>query len=75
MWVVERFGKYQQTLEPGLRVLIPVFDREQAHEIPNQSAITADNVVVQIDGILFMRIVDAKAASYNIENPIYNLIC
>ncbi|KAJ9457449.1 hypothetical protein DIPPA_30229 [Diplonema papillatum] len=82
LWVVERFGKFHTAMEPGLTFLIPFIDRigyvhsskEQAHEIPNQSAITKDNVVVNIDGILFFRIMDARKASYNIDNPIYNLI-
>eukprot|EP01060_Flectonema_neradi_P026923 TRINITY_DN3655_c0_g1_i1.p1 TRINITY_DN3655_c0_g1~~TRINITY_DN3655_c0_g1_i1.p1 ORF type:complete len:394 (+),score=70.89 TRINITY_DN3655_c0_g1_i1:50-1231(+) len=82
LWVVERFGKYSKTLDSGLNILVPLIDRiayvhsskEQGHEIPNQSAITRDNVVVNIDGILFVRIVDAEKASYNIDNPIYNLI-
>eukprot|EP01061_Rhynchopus_euleeides_P038194 TRINITY_DN6561_c0_g2_i1.p1 TRINITY_DN6561_c0_g2~~TRINITY_DN6561_c0_g2_i1.p1 ORF type:complete len:417 (+),score=140.13 TRINITY_DN6561_c0_g2_i1:2873-4123(+) len=82
LWVAERLGKYHTTLEPGLAILIPFVDaisyrhssKEQAHEIANQSAITKDNVVVNIDGILFMKVVDPKKASYNVDNPIYNLI-
>lgn len=80
--VVERLGRYHRTLHPGLAVLIPWVDRmqyvfsskEQGISIPHQSAITRDNVVVQIDGVLFLRIVDVQKAAYNIDNPIYNLM-
>lgn len=82
MWVIERFGKYSRTLFPGLAVLLPFVDRirysysskEQGILIPHQSAITRDNVIVDIDGVLFLRIIDAEKASYNIDNPIFNLI-
>lgn len=66
-WTVERFGKFHRILEPGLRVLFPVIDtikyvnslKEVAIEIPSQSAITQDNVSLQIDGVLYVRVVDA----------------
>nr|CCC90333.1 putative stomatin-like protein [Trypanosoma congolense IL3000] len=81
-YVVERLGRYHRTLDPGWWFLIPFVDKiryaysvkEQGIEIPNQSAITCDNVMVEIDGVLFLRIVDTRKASYNIENPIYNLL-
>lgn len=81
-YVVERLGKYQRTLDPGWWIVVPMLDRiryvyntkEQGIPIPNQSAITGDNVIVEIDGVLFLRIVDPEKASYNIENPIYQLI-
>lgn len=81
-YVVERLGKYHKTLTAGVGVLVPFVDRiqyaycmkEQGFEIPNQFATTTDNVMVDIDGILFLRIVDTHKASYNIENPIYNVI-
>lgn len=81
-YIVERLGKYYKTLTPGISFLYPFADKiqyaycvkEQGFEIPNQFAITADNVIVDIDGILFLRIVDTYKASYNIENPIYNVI-
>eukprot|EP00760_Papus_ankaliazontas_P012594 PhM_4_TR15439/c0_g1_i1/m.22483 len=82
MWVVERLGKYLTTLTPGMWFLMPAIDRiqyvhsskEQGIPIPHQSAITRDNVMLDIDGVLFLRVVDAASASYNIDNPIFNLI-
>lgn len=81
-YVVERLGKYHKTLTSGMWVVLPLIDKiryvyntkEQGIPIPNQAAITRDNVIVEIDGVLFLRIVDAEKASYNIENPIYQLI-
>lgn len=81
-YVVERLGRYSRTLDSGLWFVVPIIDRiqyrynvkEQGIEIPNQSAITSDNVMVEIDGVLFLMIVDSRKASYNIDNPIYNLI-
>ncbi|EPY23239.1 stomatin-like protein [Strigomonas culicis] len=81
-YVVERLGRYHRTLDSGWWVVIPFVDKirynynikEQGIEIPNQSAITSDNVVVEIDGVLFLKIVDSQKASYNIENPIWNLM-
>lgn len=69
-WIVERMGKFNRILEPGLAVLIPFLDRiayvrslkEAALEIPSQSAITADNVTLELDGILYTRVVDAYKA-------------
>ena len=78
LWVAERFGKYHRTVEPGLNFLVPGVDRisyvynskEQAHEIPDQAAITKDNVIINIDGILFMKIINAKNASYSMLRPL-----
>lgn len=78
-WVVERLGKFHQVLEPGLHFLVPVVDKvayahslkEEAIHIPNQQAITKDNVTISIDGVLFLRIVDAYQASYGVHDPIY----
>jgi len=82
LWVIERLGSYSRTLQPGLAILTPFVDRvayvhsskESAFSIPNQSAITKDNVIVEIDGVMFMKVIDAVKASYNIDNAIYNLI-
>jgi hypothetical protein len=69
-WIVERMGKFNRILEPGLAVLVPVIDRiayvrslkENAIEIPSQSAITADNVTLELDGVLYTRVFDAYKA-------------
>src|SRR6201992_2620370 len=71
-WIVERMGKFNRILPPGLAILIPFIDRiayvkslkEVAIEIPSQSAITADNVTLELDGVLYTRIVDAYKARY-----------
>lgn len=69
-WIVERMGKYNRILEPGLALMVPFIDRiayvkslkESAIEIPSQSAITADNVTLELDGVLYTRVFDAYKA-------------
>lgn len=69
-WIVERMGKFNRILQPGLAILIPFIDRiayvkslkEIALEIPSQSAITADNVTLELDGVLYTRVFDAYKA-------------
>lgn len=76
-WVVERMGKFSRILSPGLNFLAPVIDRvkyvqslkEIAIDVPKQSAITSDNVTLSIDGVLYLRILDAYSASYGVEDP------
>lgn len=76
-WVVERMGKFYRLLEPGLNILIPIVDKvkyvqslkEIAVDIPKQSAITADNVNLNIDGVLYLRIIDPYLTSYGVEDP------
>lgn len=78
-WVVERMGKFNRVLEPGLNFCLPVLDtirhiqslKEIAIAIPEQSAITVDNVTLQIDGVLYLRITDPYKASYGVEDAEY----
>ncbi|KAG5940177.1 hypothetical protein E4U59_002602 [Claviceps monticola] len=78
-WIVERMGRFNRILQPGLTFLIPFLDRiayvkslkEVAIEIPSQSAITADNVTLELDGVLFTRVFDAYKASYGVEDAEY----
>lgn len=77
-WVVERMGKFHKILEPGINFLLPPpFDKiryvqslkEIAIEIPKQEAITVDNVQLQFDAVLYLRITNAYDASYGVEDP------
>jgi regulator of protease activity HflC (stomatin/prohibitin superfamily) len=76
--VVERLGKYQRTLNPGLTILIPFVDRllplldlrEQVVSFPPQPVITEDNLVVSIDTVVYFQVTDPRAATYEIANYI-----
>jgi regulator of protease activity HflC (stomatin/prohibitin superfamily) len=76
--VVERFGRYQRTLSPGLALVVPFVDRlrplidlrEQVVSFPPQPVITEDNLVVNIDTVIYFQVTDAKAATYEINNYI-----
>ncbi|KAG8599249.1 hypothetical protein GDO81_002962 [Engystomops pustulosus] len=78
-WVVERMGRFHRILEPGLNILIPFLDRiryvqslkEIVINVPEQSAVTLDNVTLQIDGVLYLRVMDPYKASYGVEDPEY----
>ncbi len=75
-YVIERLGKYNQTLEGGFHIIIPILDnirikltkQEQMIDIPSQSVITKDNVNISVDGIIFIQVEDAKKATYGIVN-------
>ena len=72
-------GKFHRILAPGIAILLPIIDRiayvkslkEAAMEIPSQSAITADNVTLELDGVLYTRVFDAYKASYGVEDAEY----
>ncbi len=78
-YIVERFGKYNKTMEAGLNVLVPFFDRvaykrtlkEQATDVPSQSSITKDNISLVVDGVLYLKVLDPYKASYGVDNYIY----
>jgi regulator of protease activity HflC (stomatin/prohibitin superfamily) len=84
-WTVERFGKYTQTLSPGLHFLFPIVYgvgrkvnmMEQVLEVPSQDVITKDNAVVKVDGIVFFQVLDAAKAAYEVatlEIAVLNLV-
>lgn len=74
--IKEHLGKYAGTLQPGFHFLIPFIERaayrhemrEQAIDIPSQACITRDNIQVDVDGIVFLKVVDPRKASYGIGN-------
>ncbi len=76
--IVERLGRYHRTLNPGMTVLMPFVDRlkplidlrEQVVSFPPQPVITEDNLVVQIDTVLYFTVNDAKSATYEVANPL-----
>lgn len=76
--IVERLGRYHRTLNPGLAFVIPFIDRilplidmrEQVQPFQPQPVITSDNLVVNIDTVVYYQVTDPKAASYEIQNPI-----
>ncbi len=75
-FIVERLGKYAGTLNAGFHVLIPFLDKvsykhtlqENAIDVPSQLCVTKDNVTVEVDGILYIQVMDPQKASYGIEN-------
>ncbi|MEM7079682.1 MAG: stomatin-like protein [Pseudomonadota bacterium] len=75
-FVIERLGKFSRTLDAGFHILIPFIDvvaykhtlKEQTFDVSSQSCITKDNIAVEVDGVIYMQVVDAHAASYGIEN-------
>ena len=78
-FVVERLGKYSKTLQAGFHILIPFVDKvaykhslkEVAMDVPPQNCITKDNIAIEVDGVLYMQVLDPKKASYGIDNYFY----
>ena len=81
-WIIEMLGKFDKVLEPGLNIIIPFVQKvaykhslkEQPFDVNQQTAITKDNVTLNIDGILYVRIIDPKSASYGVSDPYYALV-
>jgi regulator of protease activity HflC (stomatin/prohibitin superfamily) len=75
-FIVERLGKFNSTLEAGFHILVPFIDnvayrqtlKEQALDVPSQMCITRDNISVEVDGILYLQVIDPMKASYGINN-------
>jgi len=75
-YVIERLGKYRTTLEAGFHILIPFFDKvaykrslkEASIDIPAQTCITADNVSMEIDGCLYLQVINSRLSAYGIDN-------
>lgn len=78
-FVVERFGKYSKTMLAGLNLLIPFIDKvayhrnlkEQAFDVPSQSAITRDNISLGVDGVLYLKVLDPYKACYGVDSYVY----
>lgn len=78
-FVIERLGKYSRTLDAGFHILIPFLDKvayrhslkEMAIDVASQTCITKDNISVAIDGLLYLQVIDARAASYGIDNYVF----
>jgi regulator of protease activity HflC (stomatin/prohibitin superfamily) len=78
-YVIERFGKYQSTKEAGLNFILPFIDRisadrslkEQAVDVPEQSAITKDNISLHVDGVLYFRVLDPYKATYGVDDYVF----
>lgn len=84
-YTVERFGRYTNTLTPGLNIIIPIIDRigrkmimmEQVMDVPSQEVITKDNAMVTVDGVVFYQVMDAPKAAYEVSKldwAILNLV-
>ncbi len=79
VFIVERLGKYHSTLEAGFHILVPFIDKvaykhslkEMVVDVPPQTCITKDNIQVEVDGILYIQVIDPVKASYGISNYIF----
>jgi regulator of protease activity HflC (stomatin/prohibitin superfamily) len=75
-FVIERLGKYRQSLSAGFHILVPFLDKvaykrslkEEVMDIPSQDCITTDNVTVSVDGILYIQVIDSKLSAYGIDD-------
>ncbi len=75
-YIIERLGKYSNTLSAGFHILVPFLDKiaykrslkEEVMDIPSQDCITTDNVSVSVDGVLYLQVIDSKLSAYGIDN-------
>lgn len=75
-WTVERFGKFSKVLNPGMNIINPLFDRighrismmEMVLDIPTQDVITRDNAMVKCDAVVFIQVIDAASAAYEVRD-------
>lgn len=78
-FIIERLGRYSTTLGAGFHLLVPFVDKiayrhtlkEQVVDVPPQSCITRDNIAVEVDGVLYLQVIDAQKASYGISNYLF----
>ncbi|MBE6359449.1 MAG: paraslipin [Lentisphaerae bacterium] len=78
-WIVERLGKYNSTLGAGMHILLPFIDKvsyqrdlkECAIDVPPQQCVTKDNIIVEVDGLLYLQVVDPVKASYGISDYLF----
>lgn len=76
VYIIERLGKFSRSLEAGFHILIPFIDKvaykqnlkEQALDVASQICITKDNIAVEVDGVLYLQVIDPQKASYGIDN-------
>ncbi len=84
-YTVQRFGRYTNTLTPGLNIIVPIVDKighkmvmmEQVMDVPQQEVITKDNAMVTVDGVIFYQVMDAAKAAYEVSQlswAILNLV-
>lgn len=78
-FIVEKLGRFDRRLEPGMSWIIPFVERvaykhslkEMAYDVHEQTAITRDNVAVNMDGVIYLKIINPVDASYGVDDPIY----
>jgi len=81
-YTVERFGRYTKTLDPGLHVIVPIFDQigakmnmmETVLDVPTQEVITKDNAMVSVDGVVFYQVLSAARAAYEVNNLTHAIV-
>ncbi len=80
-YVIERLGKYAKTIQAGFHILVPFIDtiaykrslKEEVIDVPSQNCITADNITLEVDGVLYLQVLNSKQSAYGIDN--YHMAC